>query len=192
MKKLYLVRHGETLFNKKKIIQGACDSPLTERGIQQALKVKKVLENVEIEGFYCSTQERAVDTLELILGQDKSYTRLKGLKERNFGLFEGEREVLNPTWENGYDEIFPLYGGETSDEVKIRVAQSIYQIINKHNSALVVAHAGSIYHFLRYALEKETLNEIMSTTKIPNCSIIELEYTDAGFEYKGITITDSH
>ncbi|WP_049220013.1 phosphoglycerate mutase family protein [Enterococcus avium] len=36
IKKLYLMRHGETLFNVLKKVQGACDSPLTEKGIQQA------------------------------------------------------------------------------------------------------------------------------------------------------------
>lgn len=35
-KTLYLMRHGQTLFNKRKKIQGACDSPLTEEGINQA------------------------------------------------------------------------------------------------------------------------------------------------------------
>lgn len=37
MKRLYLVRHGETLFNIQGKIQGWSDSPLTERGIKQAL-----------------------------------------------------------------------------------------------------------------------------------------------------------
>jgi len=35
-KTLYLMRHGQTLFNVRRKIQGACDSPLTELGIQQA------------------------------------------------------------------------------------------------------------------------------------------------------------
>ncbi|KTT85669.1 phosphoglycerate mutase, partial [Mammaliicoccus sciuri] len=35
-KKLYLMRHGQTLFNEKKKIQGASDSPLTQLGIEQA------------------------------------------------------------------------------------------------------------------------------------------------------------
>lgn len=39
-KKLYLMRHGQTLFNVQDRVQGACDSPLTELGIQQALQVK--------------------------------------------------------------------------------------------------------------------------------------------------------
>lgn len=40
MKDLYLMRHGETLFNQRRKIQGWCDSPLTEKGIEQAQKAE--------------------------------------------------------------------------------------------------------------------------------------------------------
>ena len=36
MKRLYLLRHGQTEFNVKKLVQGRCDSPLTDLGRQQA------------------------------------------------------------------------------------------------------------------------------------------------------------
>ena len=36
MKKLYLLRHGQTEFNVKKLVQGRCDSPLTDLGHKQA------------------------------------------------------------------------------------------------------------------------------------------------------------
>ena len=39
--KLYLMRHGETLFNTQKRVQGWCDSPLTENGICQAEQAKQ-------------------------------------------------------------------------------------------------------------------------------------------------------
>lgn len=45
MKTLYLVRHGETLFNALHKIQGWCDSPLTKKGIQQAKQAKQWFEN---------------------------------------------------------------------------------------------------------------------------------------------------
>lgn len=72
MKHLYLVRHGETLFNKRRKIQGWCDSPLTPLGIQQAKEVKEKLEklNIQFDSFYCSTSERASDTLEIIIGEN--------------------------------------------------------------------------------------------------------------------------
>ena len=110
-KDLYLMRHGQTLFNVRRKIQGWCDSPLTELGKQQALKAKEILKYF-FDHFYSSTSERCCDTIELIIG-DQYYKRLKGLKERNFGIFEGESEDLNPNFDDfGYDDLFPHYGGE--------------------------------------------------------------------------------
>lgn len=48
MKTLYMMRHGQTLFNQKRLMQGWCDSPLTELGKRQARCVKEYLENNEI------------------------------------------------------------------------------------------------------------------------------------------------
>ena len=90
------MRHGETLFNVRRKIQGWCDSPLTPNGIEQAKKAKERLKAIKFDHYYCSTSERCSDTLEIVTDNQVSYVRLKQLKERNFGLFEGESEDLNP------------------------------------------------------------------------------------------------
>ena len=100
-KDLYLMRHGQTLFNVRRKIQGWCDSPLTELGKQQALKAKENLKGISFDHYYSSTSERCCDTIELIIG-DQYYKRLKGLKERNFGMFEGESEDLNPNFDDSH------------------------------------------------------------------------------------------
>lgn len=46
--KIYLVRHGQTLFNQQKKVQGWCDSPLTQEGIQQAIAVSKTLQSTPL------------------------------------------------------------------------------------------------------------------------------------------------
>lgn len=96
MKTLYMMRHGQTLFNQKRLMQGWCDSPLTELGKRQARCVKEYLENNEIvfDGAYASSSERACDTLEIVTSLP--YQRLKGLKEWNFGIYEGESDDLDP------------------------------------------------------------------------------------------------
>ena len=93
------MRHGQTLFNVYRRIQGWCDSPLTEVGINQAIAARKLIEGINFDHYYCSTAERASDTLELVTEGKVPYTRLKGLKERYFGVFEGQSEDLNPPWE---------------------------------------------------------------------------------------------
>lgn len=50
-KHLYLMRHGETLFNKRRKIQGWCDSPLTKTGILQAKAAKKCLKDISFDNI---------------------------------------------------------------------------------------------------------------------------------------------
>lgn len=46
MKHLYMMRHGQTLFNIRRRIQGSCDSPLTELGIKQAKAAKELIKDI--------------------------------------------------------------------------------------------------------------------------------------------------
>ncbi len=104
MKLLYLMRHGETLFNAQQKVQGWCDSPLTETGKEQALAARKYFQQNEIHFDHCyaSTQERACDTLELVIGSQK-YSRRKNLKEMYFGQFEGASTYLQPKGPESYE-----------------------------------------------------------------------------------------
>lgn len=80
-KRLYLVRHGQTMFNRQHRIQGWCDSPLTETGKSQALAVKDWFteKGIRFDAAYSSTSERCCDTLELIT--DQPY--LTGIMEKD-------------------------------------------------------------------------------------------------------------
>ncbi|MCH1723100.1 histidine phosphatase family protein [Lactococcus formosensis] len=97
MKELYLMRHAQTLFNVQRRTQGWSDSPLTQKGIDDALKAGERLRAKQLcfDAFYSSTQERASDTLELLF-PNQAYSRLKGLKEMNFGAYEAHIDYLEP------------------------------------------------------------------------------------------------
>lgn len=82
MKKIYLMRHGETRLNVLGLNQGSWDSPLTELGIEQAKKAKQWFmdENIVFNFAFSSTKERASDTLEIITNlKDGEYSRDKRL-----------------------------------------------------------------------------------------------------------------
>ena len=156
-KDLYLMRHGQTLFNVRRRIQGWCDSPLTELGKQQALKAKEYLKDISFDHYYSSTSERCCDTIELIIG-NHYYKRLKGLKERNFGLFEGESEDLNPNFDDfGYDDLFPHYGGERKEDVQKRLKETLTDVMDKedHQTVLALSHAGACRCFLSTVIDPE-------------------------------------
>ncbi len=54
---IYIARHGETEFNRDRKLQGQCDSPLTEQGMQQAELIRKELENIDFDGVFSSEYE---------------------------------------------------------------------------------------------------------------------------------------
>lgn len=158
MKRLYLIRHGETLFNQLHRIQGASDSPLTAKGIAQAKAARELVAGVDFDHYYASTQERASDTLELMT-ESQDYQRVKGLKEFDFGAFEGQSEQLNPKVdpELGYGDFFLQYGGETSQSVGQRLNRTLIDIMSQpdHQTVLVVSHGGAIYNFARLWLDTQ-------------------------------------
>lgn len=180
-KDLYLMRHGQTLFNVRRKIQGWCDSPLTELGKQQALKAKEYLKDISFDHYYSSTSERCCDTIELIIG-DQYYKRLKGLKERNFGMFEGESEDLNPHFDNfHYNDLFPHYGGEYTEDVQKRLRETLTEVIEKedHQTVLAVSHAGACVSFLSTVTDPQ---EVLSGG-LTNCCILHFTYENHDFKF---------
>lgn len=186
MKKILMMRHGQTLFNKEGLIQGWCDSPLTELGEKQAIEAGQYLksEKYSVNAFYCSTSERCSDTLELAFPESKEvgYKRLKGLKELSFGRFEAQPEFLHPDFTHlGHPaNYYVQHGGESQEQLSNRISDTMSMIAENDESdtILVVSHAGSTMTFLSYVLGKEEL-----PVHIANCGIVEYHYDNGQFEF---------
>lgn len=185
-KKLFLMRHGETLFNQLKKVQGACDSPLTEKGIQQAHLAREYFQerNIQFDHLYASTQERACDTLEIVTGS-KNYHRLKELKEMGFGSFEGEQQFLQPHGPEYFDSFYLQFGGESMSGVQKRITAALHQIMAKddHQNVLAVSHNGACISFLQTIWQGDG-NELVRA--FPNCAIFILNYADKKFQLEDI------
>lgn len=154
-KTFYLMRHGETLFNTQKRVQGACDSPLTEKGIEQAEAVGAYFaENgIRFEAVYSSTQERATDTAKLA-GQTNQVTQLKGIKEMNFGIFEAQPEMLLPKARPGaksFEDLLVPFGGEDILKVGERVHQTLVETMANHDGqCLFVSHGAAMWGLVQH------------------------------------------
>ena len=156
MKTLYLMRHGETMFNAQHRIQGWCDSPLTERGVEQAraMGAKLCERGAHIDRAICSTAERAADTLELVLGElgqsHLSYLRLKGLREMFYGTMEAQQDFLAENDPEACRTYYLQFGGESSDAVRDRMVSTLTTAIcEAGDSVLAVGHGGANFSFLR-------------------------------------------
>lgn len=181
VKTLYLMRHGQTLFNVRRKIQGWCDAPLTELGQNQARIAGEYFKknHITFDHAYSSTSERACDTLELATDGKIPYARLKGLKEWNFGTLEGESEDLNPPLP--YGDFFKIYyDGEGELEMRQRMADTLESIMSQddHQVVLAVSHGASCRGFMRYWAknQKTELKE-----RVGNCCILKFEYENGEF-----------
>ena len=179
-KTLYLMRHGQTLFNQRHKIQGWCDAPLTPLGIYQAQTAGRYFREAGIvfDAAYSSTSERACDTLELVTEGRMPYTRVKGLKEWNFGRFEGESEDLNPPLP--YGDFFVTYGGESQAQIRERLAATILQLMQETpgQSVLMVSHGGAIRNFAN-VWQDYWRTEI--STRMTNCCVLKFTFEDDQF-----------
>ncbi len=132
MKKLVLVRHGESEWNKLNRFTGWTDVNLSEKGIEEAKEAGRVLkkEGYEFDVAYTSVLKRAIKTLWLILEEmdmmwlpevkswrlnEKHYGKLQGLNKAETAKKYGEEQVL--LWRRGFDVLPPLMDESYRDEM---------------------------------------------------------------------------
>ena len=72
MGKLVLLRHGQSVWNKKNVFTGWVDVPLSVQGIEEAIKAGEQLANIEFDLVFTSVQVRAIETAMLALAQNHS------------------------------------------------------------------------------------------------------------------------
>lgn len=183
MKKLYLLRHGQTEFNVKKLVQGRCDSPLTDLGRQQARVAAAWLKahNVVPDKVVSSPLGRAMDTASLVanelLGPDAAVDPCESIIERSYGTFEeGPHDAL-PTdvWDPGEDLV--PFGGEGSRALQERMVGALTNLMGSEGieTLLAVSHGSASRQFIKAAAPEG----FELPTKLPNCAIMIFGFDDA-------------
>ena len=191
---IYLLRHGETLFNVQGKTQGWCDSPLTERGIEQArlTGAEYRRRGIRIDHAYSSTSERCCDTLELVceaaFGAPVPYERLKGLKELNFGAFEGKDQFLECHDREKFNHFYVQYGGEDFDEAVLRLERTLAGLAERHEgeSLLCCSHGGIAIQFFNRWKERAKVSRLL----FANCLTYVYEVDDAQFSCTDLFVPD--
>jgi 2,3-bisphosphoglycerate-dependent phosphoglycerate mutase len=104
MAKLILLRHGESVWNSKNLFTGWVDVPLSQQGIQEAIKAGETLAHIHFDIVFTSVQIRAMETALLALAQsqnDKSPVLIHS---------EGEMEAWGKIYDQGMAQnIIPIY-----------------------------------------------------------------------------------
>lgn len=87
----YLIRHGQTDWNNKHLLQGSTDIPLNMKGEQQARELAQLLKDVTFDLAFSSDLLRTKRTAEIVVLEKNLYVETtKLLRERNFGKLEGQ------------------------------------------------------------------------------------------------------
>ncbi|MDW8122848.1 MAG: histidine phosphatase family protein [Armatimonadota bacterium] len=147
---VYLIRHGETEWNRDDRLLGKTDLPLNDRGRRQAARLAQRLSNVPLTALYTSPLKRAVETATAIASvHSLNVTVIESLREIDYGEWEGmtlqeaaERFPDLETKRRTDPLRFQAPGGEAFEDFIGRVLTTFERIASAHfgQTIAVVAH----------------------------------------------------
>lgn len=146
MTSIYLVRHGQTAWNKEEIFRGRTDIPLDETGLKQAELVGEYFKGMEVHGIYSSTLSRAWETAQKIAQfQNVKVQPLAGIIDMSFGNWEGRpHQEIRENDSKAYRQwvetphLVRLPGGEGLDDVRVRAMAAMEEVIRNHPKETLV------------------------------------------------------
>lgn len=146
MTHIYLVRHGQTAWNREEIFRGRSDVPLDETGLKQAELAGLYFKELKLDAIYSSPLSRAWQTAERIAAPHGLRVQpLQGIIDMSFGQWEGhpheEIKRMDPeTYRLWREEPHraKLPGGETLDEVRERAMAALEEVIRIHPEGTIV------------------------------------------------------
>lgn len=191
MKKIFLIRHGETDYNRTGIVQGSgVNSALNENGYRQADLFYQMYMNYPFEKIYTSSLKRTIQSVEKFIERGIPHEILPGLNEISWGRSEGIKfspetnriyEEIIESWKQGNIHL-KLDGGESPVEVKSRQETAIKHILNneKEKSVLVCMHGRAMKILLAWITGHSVAD--MDLFEHVNLSLYILHYNGKGFE----------
>ncbi|HCT63805.1 MAG TPA: histidine phosphatase family protein [Lachnospiraceae bacterium] len=188
MIRLYLIRHGETEWNKARRFQGWTDIELSDEGVEQARLLGQRFTKINIDEIYASPLKRAVATA-LPIAKTKGIEIIKNenFKEINFGEWEGmTASEISAKYGKDFDDfiVAPEKGefpGDISfdrviDRIKLGLEEVLYE--KKDKNIVIVSHGGIIRLMIQYLMEFD--GEWYNKTWIDNTSISLIEIRKRG------------
>ncbi|WP_295728206.1 histidine phosphatase family protein [uncultured Limosilactobacillus sp.] len=157
---LYLVRHGQSEANAAHILQGSkVDTPLTEKGRQQAVATKERLAGIHFEQVFTSPLRRASETAAIIAGTSINVTFDPRLVEFDYGKWDGQRiEQLFQDYpmvfqEGHFQDTWQISGGESYSATKQRLTSFMQSLPTEcSGNILIVSHGMTIKLWMAFLL----------------------------------------
>lgn len=186
MIRIYLIRHGETTWNKLGKFQGRADIDLSEIGLAQAKKTGDYMKNICIDGIYSSPLKRAFNTAKIIGTNLKaSIKKDKRLIEIDFGEWEGlSPKIIEMKWPGKLRQMFyfpdevDIPGGESFKDVQNRTKLFLDELISlgQNKTYMIVSHGVALRTIYCNLLGVPLINAWNLSQK--NASISCIDYYD--------------
>lgn len=171
--RLILIRHGITEWNKEGRYCGYRDVNLSSQGKLEVIKLRKRLRLANhFDRVYCSDRKRALQTRAILFGKS-DFTKVKGLREINFGVFEGlKHDEIVEKYPKVYKEWLKdpykarIQNAESMQVFKKRVRGAIKEILrfNRGKTVAVVCHGGVIGIFVSSILKSRNFWSYVPST----------------------------
>jgi len=193
--KLYIIRHAETEYNRKGIIQGSeVDSDINDVGESQANSFYEYYKNINFDKIYVSDLKRTFQTIRRFTENGSSYEKLKEFNEISWGINQGKSDDLEDyaklidTWlagnlDNKFEE------GESPNEMSVRLVKGFNKVLDDdHDTVLLCIHGRA----LRILLSKIIDNDLTKMDKYvhSNTGLYILEFKNGKYEILGSNLRD--
>lgn len=151
---LFLIRHGETDWNKNHIIQGKSDVPLNETGREQARARAEAFRGADISAVVSSPLKRASETAKIIaqVSGAKTFYTDNRFRERYFGIHDGKYSQRRP-----FKFYFgPIESGEDHEALYTRLMSGLRDVTRRFDGhTIVVAHGAILGSYVNHQIKRD-------------------------------------
>lgn len=189
-KTIYLIRHGQTDYNKKGIVQGSrVDTDLNEEGREQATRFYDFYKNIKFDKIYTSLLKRTHQSVEKFIKSGIAHESYQGLNEISWGEQDGKvsntemhdyyMQVTNQ-WASGNLDL-QIGGGESPNEVAARQQPIIEMILSrKEEKNVLICMHGRAMRVLLCKLTNQPISK-MDTFGHSNLCLYVLKFDGKNF-----------
>ncbi|MBB3698760.1 DEAD/DEAH box helicase [Flammeovirga yaeyamensis] len=194
-KRIYLVRHGQTAYNTKRIVQGRkINADLNENGQKQASLLFDAYKDFPFDKLYVTSLKRTHQTAQGFIDKGLPYEIMPEFDEMDYGEYEGNSiddcvidgmtvQGISDEWEKGNFDAFPK-GGEHLMDVLRREAEGLEKIMTNENerNVMICMHSRSIRIFLCLLLDMDF--DQMKNYAPKNTGVTTIEFNEYSGEFK--------
>ncbi len=193
IKKIYIIRHGQTDFNLQGIVQGSgVDSSLNQTGRAQARAFFEMYKDVAFDKVYTSLLRRTSESVKDFIAKGIPHEVLSGLNEISWGAKEGQRITpeedayyhwMLKQWQLG-NTAERIEGGESPEDVVLRQRKAIEQFMsNDEEKTILICMHGRAIRILLCELLNYPLKS-MDVFEHQNLCLYQLDFTGSMFAIK--------